>query len=60
LAAVVGGNGRFYETSGGTEIGAPIALHPRSSNVAWSADGLMLAGVGSDGLVRVWQVLERP
>ncbi|MAT95972.1 MAG: hypothetical protein CL608_02295 [Anaerolineaceae bacterium] len=60
LAAVVGGNGRFYETTSGTEVGTPITLHPRSSNIAWSADGLMLAGVGGDGLVRVWQVLERP
>lgn len=60
LVAVVGGNGRFYETVNGTEVGTPISLHPRSSNVAWSADGLMVAGVGNDGLVRIWQVLERP
>jgi WD40 repeat protein len=60
LAAVVLDSGRFYETNGGTEIGARIPLHPRSGSVAWSPDGLMVAGVGSEGLVRVWQVLERP
>ena len=60
LAAVVGGNGRFYDPTSGTEVGTPITLHPRSLNVAWSADGLMVAGVGGDGLVRIWQVLERP
>ncbi|MCA9919744.1 MAG: WD40 repeat domain-containing protein, partial [Anaerolineales bacterium] len=60
LAAVVGGNGRFYDPTNGTEVGTPITLHPRSLNVAWSADGLMVAGVGGDGLVRIWQVLERP
>ncbi|MCP4416621.1 MAG: hypothetical protein GY805_08360, partial [Chloroflexi bacterium] len=58
LAAVLGGNGRFYDTSSGEQIGTTLPLHTFSGNLAWSADGLMVAGVGSDGLVRVWQVLQ--
>ncbi len=58
LAAVLGGNGRFYDASSGEQIGTTPPLHTFSGNLAWSADGLMVAGVGSDGLVRVWQVLQ--
>lgn len=61
LAVVLGGNGRFYNASSGEQIGNALPLHPFSGNLAWSPDGLSVAGVGSDGLVRVWQVLaERP
>ncbi len=61
LVAVLGGNGRFYDASSGEQIGTALTLHPFSGNLAWSPDGLSVAGVGSEGLVRVWQVLaERP
>jgi serine/threonine protein kinase/Tol biopolymer transport system component len=60
LAAVLGGNGRFYDASSGEQIGTTLPLHTFGGNLTWSADGLMVAGVGSDGLVRVWQVWERP
>lgn len=58
LAAVLGGNGRFYDASSGAQLGTALTLHPFSGNLAWSPDGLSVAGVGSDGLVRVWQVWE--
>ncbi|MBK8900504.1 MAG: serine/threonine protein kinase [Anaerolineaceae bacterium] len=58
LAAVLAGSGRFYDASSGEPIDAALTLHPRSGNLAWSPDGLSVAGVGSEGLVRVWQVLE--
>ncbi len=58
MVAVLGGNGRFYDAISGEELGTALPLHPFSGNLAWSPDGLMLAGVASDGLVVVWQVLE--
>jgi WD40 repeat protein len=60
LAAVLGGNGRFYNASNGEALNATLPLHSFSGNMAWSPNSKMIAGVGADGLVRIWQVLERP
>ena len=59
LAAVLGGNGRFYDASNGEALDVTLPLHSFSGNLAWSPDSKMVAGVGADGLVRIWQVLEQ-
>jgi WD40 repeat protein len=57
LAANVGPTTRFWDTATGNLLYTLDNQHPFSGNSAWSPDGKLLATVGSDGLVQIWQVL---
>lgn len=58
LAVTLGATVRFWQVSDGTLVHTLADQHPFSGNTAWSADGLLLATVGGNGLVNIWHVSE--
>lgn len=57
LAVTLGSTVRFWNTADGTLLHTLENQHPFSGNATWSADGKLLATVGADGLVQLWQVI---